>query len=296
MLNRLVVILFKLTARMPFWLIWVLSDIFYVFIFYVARYRRKTVHENLTNSFPKKSPKEIRVITKKFYHHLSDLGLETIKYSRMTEKEIDSRLKIHNPEIFEEYYQRHQSVILVGMHHNNWEWCGSMQRFIKARFLVVYNSVRNNMELERFILDNRERFGAKSILVSQSVRTAFQFNNTEQPGILILAADQTPQPNAQFWTTFLNQETAFFTGPMKIAVKTNQPVILQHTIKVGRSRYEVFFHKLIENPAEVKPEEIILAYVKKIEEIIQEEPEYWLWSHRRWKHSRPNNIELHKRI
>ena len=296
MLNRLVVILFKLTARMPFWLIWVLSDIFYVFIFYVARYRRKTVHENLTNSFPKKSPKEIRVITKKFYHHLSDLGLETIKYSRMTEKEIDSRLKIHNPEIFEEYYQRHQSVILVGMHHNNWEWCGSMQRFIKARFLVVYNSVRNNMELERFILDNRERFGAKSILVSQSVRTAFQFNNTEQPGILILAADQTPQPNAQFWTTFLNQETAFFTGPMKIATKTNQPVILQHTRKVGRSRYEVFFHKLIENPVEVKPEEIILAYVKKIEEIIQEEPEYWLWSHRRWKHSRPNNIELHKRI
>ena len=296
MLNRLVVILFKLTARMPFWLIWVLSDIFYVFIFYVARYRRKTVHENLTNSFPKKSPKEIRVITKKFYHHLSDLGLETIKYSRMTEKEIDSRLKIHNPEIFEEYYQRHQSVILVGMHHNNWEWCGSMQRFIKARFLVVYNSVRNNMELERFILDNRERFGAKSILVSQSVRTAFQFNNTEQPGVLILAADQTPQPNAQFWTTFLNQETAFFTGPMKIATKTNQPVILQHTRKVGRSRYEVFFHKLIENPVEVKPEEIILAYVKKIEEIIQEEPEYWLWSHRRWKHSRPNNIELHKRI
>ena len=296
MLNRLVVILFKLTARMPFWLIWVLSDIFYVFIYYVARYRRKTVHENLINSFPKKSPKEIRVITKKFYHHLSDLGLEMIKYSRMTEKEIDSRLKIHNPEIFEEYYQRHQSVILVGMHHNNWEWCGSMQRFIKARFLVVYNSVRNNMELERFILDNRERFGAKSILVSQSVRTAFQFNNTEQPGILILAADQTPQPNAQFWTTFLNQETAFFTGPMKIATKTNQPVILQHTRKVGRSRYEVFFHKLIENPVEVKPEEIILAYVKKIEEIIQEEPEYWLWSHRRWKHSRPNNIELHKRI
>jgi len=296
MLNRLVVILCKLTARLPFWLIWVLSDIFYVFIYYVARYRRKTVHENLINSFPKKSPKEIRVITKKFYHHLSDLGLEMIKYSRMTEKEIDSRLKIHNPEIFEEYYQRHQSVILVGMHHNNWEWCGSMQRFIKARFLVVYNSVRNNMELERFILDNRERFGAKSILVSQSVRTAFQFNNTEQPGILILAADQTPQPNAQFWTTFLNQETAFFTGPMKIATKTNQPVILQHTRKVGRSRYEVFFHKLIENPVEVKPEEIILAYVKKIEEIIQEEPEYWLWSHRRWKHSRPTNIELHKRI
>jgi KDO2-lipid IV(A) lauroyltransferase len=276
-------------------MIWLMADIFYVFIYYIARYRRNTVHTNLVNSFPEKSPKEIKRITKKFYHHLSDLGLETIKYSRMTEKEIDGRLKIHNPEIFKDYYQKHQSVILVGMHHNNWEWCGSMQRFIKAQFLVVYNPVRNNKALERFILDTRERFGAKSIQVNHSVRTAFEFNKSVRPGVLILAADQTPQPNAQFWTTFLNQETAFFPGPMKISVKTNQPIILQHTRKVGRSRYEVFFYKLIENPSEVKPEEIMLAYVKKIEEIIQAEPEYWLWSHRRWKHTRPEDIELYKR-
>lgn len=294
-LDRLGVGFCKLTARMPFWVIWGLADIFYVFIYYLARYRRKTVHKNLTNSFPEKSPKEIRKITKKFYHHLSDLGLETIKYSRMTEKEIDSRLKIHNPEIFEEYYQRHQSVILAGMHHNNWEWCGSMQRFIKAQFLVVYNPVRNNKSLERFILDTRERFGAKSIMVLNTVRAALQFNKSEQTGVLILAADQTPPARAQFWTTFLNQETAFFTGPMRIAIKTNQPIILQHTRKVGRSKYEVFFHKLIENPSVVKPEDIMIAYVKKIEEIIQAEPEYWLWSHRRWKHTRPENVELYKR-
>jgi len=294
-LDRFVVVLCKLTARLPFWMIWLMANVFYVFLYYIARYRRKTVHKNLINSFPEKSPNEIKTITKKFYHHLSDLGLETIKYSRMTEKEIDNRLKVHNPEIFEEYYQKHQSVILVGMHHNNWEWCGSMQRFIKAQFLVVYNPVRNNKDLERFILDTRERFGAKSIQVNHSVRTALEFNKSERPGVLILAADQTPAANSQFWTTFLNQETAFFPGPMKISAKTNQPVILQHTRKVGRSKYEVFFYKLIENPSEVKPEEIMLAYVKKIEEIIQAEPEYWLWSHRRWKHTRPENIELYER-
>lgn len=294
-LNRLVVVLCKLTARLPFWLIWVLSDIFYVFIYYLVRYRRKTVHENLINSFPKKSPKEIREITKKFYHHLSDLGLETIKFNQMSEKEIDDRLKIHDLEIFEEYYQQHKSVILLGMHHNNWEWSGSMQRFIKAHFLVVYNPVRNNKALERFIIDTRERFGAKSIPVNHSVRIALGFNNSERPGVLILGADQTPQANAQFWTTFLNQETAFFTGPMKIATKTNQPVLLHHTRKVGRSKYEVFFYKLTENPLEMKHEEIMLAYIKRIEEIIQAEPEYWLWSHRRWKHTRPANAELYKR-
>jgi len=295
LLDRLVVGLCKLTARLPFWVIFGLADIFYVFVYYIIRYRTRTVHQNLINSFPEKSPKEIKKITKKFYHHLCDLGLETIKYSHMTEKEIDERLKIHNPEIFEKYYQKHQSVILLGMHHNNWEWCGSMQRFIKAQFLVVYNPVRKNKALERFILDTRERFGAKSIPVNHSIRTALEFNNSERPGVLILVNDQTPPSYAQFWTTFLNQETAFFTGPMKISVKTNQPVLLQHTRKTGRGRYEVFYHLLIEDPSIVKPEEILMTYIQKIEEVIQAEPEYWLWSHRRWKHTRPANVELHKR-
>ena len=294
-IDRFLVVLCKLTARLPFWLIFGMADIFYVLIFYVFRYRRKIVHENLVHSFPEKSPEEIRKITKKFYHHLSDLGLETIKFYGMTEKEIDDRLKINNLEVYEEYYNRGQSIILLGMHHNNWEWSGSMQRFIKAQFLVVYNPVRKNKALERFILDTRERFGAKSIQVNHSVRTALEFNHAERPGALILAADQTPPANSQFWTTFLNQETAFFSGPMKIAIKTNQPLVLHHTRKVGRGRYEVFHYKLIENPSQVKPEEILMEYVQQLEEIIRAEPEYWLWSHRRWKHKRPANVKLYER-
>ena len=293
--DRFLVILCKLTARLPFWVIYGMADIFYVLLYYVVRYRRKTVHENLINSFPEKSPDEIRKITKKFYHHLSDLGLETIKFNRMTEKQIDDRFKVHNLDIYEEYYKQGKSIILLGMHYNNWEWSGSMQRFIKAQFLVVYNPMRKNKELEKFILQTRERFGAKSVAVNHSVRIALEFNKAERPGALILGADQTPPSYSQFWTTFLNQETAFFAGPMKIAIKTNQPVILHHTRKIGRSRYEVFHYKLIENPSEVKPEEILLAYIKKLEEIIRAEPEYWLWSHRRWKHKRPVNIEIHER-
>jgi len=294
-IDRFVVLLCKLTARLPFWVIFGLADIFYVFLYYVVRYRRNVVHENLVRSFPEKSLAEIRTITKKFYHHLSDVGLETIKFNRMTEKQIDKRLKINNLDLYEEYYNQGKSMIVLGQHHNNWEWSGSMQRFIKAQFLVVYNPVRKNKPLERFILDTRERFGAKSIQVNHSVRTALAFNTNKRVSSLMLAADQTPPPTSQFWTTFLNQETAFFAGPMKIAMKTNLPVIMHHTRKVGRSKYEVFHYKLIEKPEEVKPEEILLAYVRKLEEIIQTEPEYWLWSHRRWKHKRPANIELYER-
>ena len=293
-IDRLVVVLCKIVARLPFWVIFGMADIFYVLIYYVVRYRRKVVHQNLINSFPDKSPKEIRRITKKFYNHLSDMGLETLKFNQMTEKEIDDRIKFHDLGIYEEYYQQNKSVIVLGLHHNNWEWSGAMQRLLKAQFLVVYNPVRNNKGLERFILDSRERFGAKSIQVNLSVRALLDSDKAERPQALILGADQTPPPNSQFWTTFLNQETAFFSGPMKIAIKTNQPVILHHTRKVGRSRYEVFHYKLVENPKEVKPEEIMMAYIRKIEEIIKAEPEYYLWSHRRWKHKRPADIEMYK--
>ena len=293
--NRLVVVLCKLVARLPFWVIWGLADIFYVILFYIVRYRRKVVFQNLTNSFPKKSTKEIRIIARKYYHHLSDIGLETIKFSRMTEKQIDDRLKVHGYDIYEEYYQQGKSIIVLGMHYNNWEWSGSMQRFIKAQFLVVYNQLRDSTDFERFLIQTRDRFGAISVPIGQSVRIALNFNKAERPGSLMLAGDQTPPQNSQFWTTFLNQETAFFPGAMKIAMKTNQPVIMHHTKKTGRGRYEVYHYKLIENPSEVKPEDIMMAYVNKLEEIIKAEPEYWLWSHRRWKHQRPENIQLYKR-
>jgi KDO2-lipid IV(A) lauroyltransferase len=295
LIDRFLVLLCKMVARLPFWAIYGLANVFFFLLFYVTRYRRKVVHENLIHSFPEKSPEEIKEITRKFYHHLSDLGLETIKFNRMTEKEIDERLKIHNLEIYEEYHSLGKSIVVLGMHHNNWEWSGSMQRFIKAQFLVVYNPVRKNKAVERFILDTRERFGSISVPVNQAVRTSLDYTQSGRMGGLMLAADQTAPAFSQFWTTFLNQETAFFIVPAKIAIKTNQPVIMHHTRKVGRGRYEVFHYKLIDNPAGFKPEEIMLAYVSKLEEIIRAEPEYWLWSHRRWKHKRPANIELHKR-
>ena len=243
--DRFLVVLCKLTARLPFWAIYGLANIFYIILFYIIRYRRNVVQMNLLNSFPEKSPEEIRKITKKFYHHLSDLGLETIKFNQMTEKEIDERLKIHNLEIYEEYYNKGKSFVVLGMHYNNWEWSGSMQRLIKAQFLVVYNPVRKNKAVERFILDTRERFGTISVPVNQAVRTALEHTQSGRIGSLMLAADQTAPANSQFWTTFLNQETAFFIVPAKIAIKTNQPVIMHHTRKVGRGRYEVFHYKLI---------------------------------------------------
>jgi KDO2-lipid IV(A) lauroyltransferase len=293
--DRLIVFLCKITARLPFWVIYRLADLFYVFLYYIYKYRRKVVHTNLTLSFPEKSPEEIKRITKKYYHHLSDVGLETIKFYGMTDKQIEDRLKLNNLDLYEEYGKQGKSIIVLAMHYNNWEWSHYMQKFIKAQLLVVYNPVKKNKKLERFILDTRERFGAITIPVNHAVRTALEYNGGERPGSLMLAADQTAPAYSQFWTTFLNHETAFFIVPAKIAIKTNQPIIMHHTRKLGRGRYEVFHTKLIENPADYTPEDIMIAYANRLEEIIRAEPEYWLWSHRRWKHKRPENIELRPR-
>jgi len=290
--DKLLVILSKFASRLPFWCIYFLADILYVVLYYMIGYRKKVIHENLSRSFPEKSAKEINQITKCYYHHLSDLGLETIKMHRMTENQLNKRLKINNLNIYEEYYQQGKGIVVLGMHHNNWEWSGYMQRFIHGQFLVVYNKMENSKGLERFILDSRERFGAKSVPVNEAIRVAIQYSKGNRPSCLMLASDQTAQAYSQFWTTFLNQETAFFIVPAKIAIKLNQPVIMHHTKKIGRGKYEVFHYKLVENPIDYSPEEIMMKYVGKLEEIIRAEPEYWLWSHRRWKHHRPENVEL----
>jgi KDO2-lipid IV(A) lauroyltransferase len=292
--DNLLVIFCKITSRLPFWMVYRLADFFYILLFYVFKYRRKIVHENLVRSFPEKSLIEIRQIEKKYYHHLSDVGLETIKFYGMTENQIDDRLKIYGLDIYEEYYRQGKSIVVLVMHYNNWEWSGYMQRFIKAQFLVVYNPVSKNKKLERFLLDTRERFGTISVPVNEAVRTVLHYNHKKMKWCLMLASDQTAPAASQFWTTFLNQETAFFIVPAKIAIKTNQPVIMHHTRKISRGRYEVMHYKLVDNPSDFSPEEIMMIYVRKLEEIIQAEPEYWLWSHRRWKHKRPVNVELYQ--
>jgi KDO2-lipid IV(A) lauroyltransferase len=210
----------------------------------------------------------------------------------MSESQINNRLKVNDLDIYSQYYEQGKSLVVLGSHHNNWEWSGSMQRFIRAQFLVVYNKMEKGKGMERFILDSRERFGAISVPVNEAIRTAIQYSNNHLPSCLMLASDQTAQAYSQFWTTFLNQETAFFIVPAKIAIKLNQPVIMHHTRKISRGRYEVMHYKLVENPTDYTPEEIMMKYVSKLEEIIRAEPEYWLWSHRRWKHKRPENVSL----
>jgi KDO2-lipid IV(A) lauroyltransferase len=294
-LNNIIVLFLKAFSYLPFWLLYLISDGAFILLFHIFRYRRQVVYENLRRSFPEKTEKEIDQIARRYFHHLCDVSLEAIKLHSISEEELDKRLKVTGVEKMEAYFRQKKSILVLAMHYNNWEWGASVQRLSSHLFIMLYNPVRNNLEMERFILSMRERFGGMTVPVHKSARMAIQFDQTDRPGLLWLGADQTPFQNSKFWTMFLNQETPFFSGPEKIAHKTNQPVFFHHTRKLARGKYEIILTELIAEPKKEKPEATLLRYINKIEEIIRDQPEYWLWSHRRWKHQRPADIPLIER-
>ena len=281
----------KLVSRFPFWLIYFLADIFYLIVYYIVGYRKNIVLQNLRNSFPEKNDKEINSISKKYFRHFSDLMLETIKMHGMKEIDYQKRAVIKNPELVNRYFDKGRSVIVLTMHYNNWEWSNCFALHIKHKILGIYKPLHNK-KFDSFLNNSRKKTGAEMVQDSQVFRRVTKAEKNREMVFTWLAADQTPPQSSKFWTIFLNQETPFFSGPEKIAARSNHPVFFHYTRKIKRGIYEIEFIPLFENPNEVEPKQILLGYIKKMEELIRKEPEYYLWSHQRWKHKRPTNIPL----
>ncbi len=292
LINNILTNLIIALSYLPFWVLFRISDLLYWVLRFVIKYRFKVITENLRNAFPEKTEKEISEIRNKFYSHFCDLIVESIKTYSISNKEMEKRVLFKGIEEINAFFDEGRSIIALAMHHSNWEWTGFVQPKLKHLILPVYNPIRGNQAMEKFITHNRERWGSESIPVHKTARTLIEYSNKGRLTGLYLVADQTPPANSKFWTIFLNQETPFFSGPEKIAASGNLPVLFQHTKKVGRGKYIIEFSLLFENPAEVEQKDILLAYIRKCEEIIREEPAYYLWSHRRWKHTRPEGIEL----
>jgi len=290
--NEILVLFLKLISILPFWIIYGISDFMYVILKYVVRYRKKVIMENLSYAFPEKSEQEKRKIANAFYHHFCDFALESVKLHSLRNKEMDQRVLVNGIEALENYGIKGISVILLGFHYNNWEWCSSIQRHWNTRLVMIVNPMRGNKALDNFIAYSREKWGGISIPVHKSARVAIDAATRKEPIALWLAADQTPPANSKFWTIFLNREAPFFTGPDKIAMKTNQPIFFLHLKKLKRGQYEANIIELFPEPKNTAPNEIMLKYIQKMEEVIREEPAYYLWSHRRWKHKRPADIPL----
>ncbi len=285
------IFLLKILAKLPFGLLYLISDVFYLFVFYVVGYRRKVVTRNLRNAFPEKTESEITSISKKFYRHFSDLTLETIKMRSMKPAEFDKRMKVNNVGLVNQYFDKGKSVLVLTMHYNNWEWGTYISVILKHKSLAVYKPLQD-ATFDKFMNETRTKFGTELIRNDQIYKRVLNAEKQNEPVFIWLAGDQTPPVFHKSWFRFLNQDALFYPGPAIISKRFSQPVFFQKIDKTGRGIYETTFELLIENPEIYTETEIIKIYIQRMEEVIREKPEFYIWSHKRWKHKRPADLPL----
>lgn len=290
--NYLVVLLLKAVALLPLGIIYALSDFLFFLNRHFIQYRYKVSTENLKAAFPEKTEEEICEIRTRFYRHFFDFSLESVKLYNMSEADMGKHIVFNGFDKLEALGGERYGCIVLAFHHNNWEWCSYGQRHLRHPVLMVYNPPRYNKPMEDFLLKSRGKWGGKVVRTNFAARYAINYKQKEIPAVLWLAADQRALARSPFWINFLNREAAFFSGPQQLAKKLNHPVFFQHIRKVARGKYEASYTLLINEPAKLETDEILRIYVQKMEEVIKSEPEYYLWSHKRWKHKRPANIPL----
>jgi len=278
-----------LITLLPLQVLYLFSDFFYLILYYLAGYRRKVVAANLRNAFPEKSEVERRKIERRFYRHLSDLIVETLKATHMSPEQISQRFAVRGLSGIDPLYKDGKSIIALCSHYNNWEWFSAVQLATPFRILTSYKPLKNKY-FDQFILNLRTKFGTWVSPMQYILRDLLKFRNEKILTMSGFIADQAPPPDEHaYWTTFLNQETGFFRGAEKLAVKYDMPVIFVNINKIKRGYYEMVFEIVTEHPGKEAPDFITSLYAEMLEAVIREKPEYWLWSHRRWKHKKPVN-------
>lgn len=279
-----------LISKMPFWLLYFISDILFVFIYYVFGYRKKIVYKNLHHSFPEKSEQEIHKIAKDFYKFLPDIMVETIKMMTITKEEVNKRLEIINLEEVTRHFEQGKSVICVTAHYGNWELAIHALSLMTANPRLVIYKPLNNKDFDDIFNGIRNRFGTTMVPMKQILRHIVKLK--DQPHISVFVADQTPvYQDSDYYMSFLNQDALVYTGVERIAKMTGNPVLFSEIgRKAKRGYYYCKFTTLIEDPSLYKEHEITRIHNQFTEEIIRKEPAYWLWSHNRWKRQRKDKV------
>lgn len=269
---------------LPFWVLHRISDFLYLLMRFVIRYRKKVIDQNLALCFPEKSERERDLIRNQFYKHLCDLIIESVKGFTISEKEVFKRHKFTNPEVVRKYAEQGHNIIIVGNHYCNWEFflfsLAQLQKHRLPRILAIYSKLKNPF-MDKMIYNSRSRTG--TVLVSKKDTFSFIHNYPDQY-MLCFAADQGPRNFRKvYWMEFMGLQTAVFFGPEKIAKKYSMPAFYVRIKKVKRSYYEITLEELCTDPANSPHGEISETHMRKLEEDIKERPQYWLWSHKRWK-------------
>ncbi len=273
-----------LISILPFPIFYLFSDFVYFLIYRVIGYRRKVVRENLALTLPHVSEKERKDIEKKFYKHMCDMFLEMIKTMSISAEEMDKRFQITNLDLVLDYAKKGKSVILVASHYASYEWLLTINPKIGFKGIAVYKKLANPY-FDKLIRKIRSKYDTEMIETRKAIPTMAQ---NQRNGILAmygLASDQSPKLDRIFHSMkFLGVEVPVHTGAEMLAKKYDLAVIMVKVDKVKRGYYEATFLTLADNPKDFEDFEITEMYLKEVEKQILEKPEYYLWTHKRWKH------------
>ncbi len=278
---------FKYFSKLPFFVLYGISDFAYFIIYRIVGYRKKVVFENLKNSFPEKTDEEIKHIAQNFYKHITDLFIEFLKGYSITKEQINERVKVTNIEVLKKYTDKNQSIIIVTGHISNWEWLLHPLNLSGIPMDIVYQRLSSPL-FNKLTLFIRSRFSITPLIEKEeTLRKTIERKDITRA--LVMGSDQSPQNwKSAYWTTFLNQDSGFFTGTERIARKLDYPVIFSEMRRINRGYYEIEFTE-ITSPTEFNSlpmGEITERFVRILDKSIQQFPADYLWSHRRWKHKR----------
>ncbi len=273
-----------LLSLLPMRILYLLSDFLYFLFYFIIRYRKKVVLENLKLAFPKKELSELKSIRKEFFKHFTDIFVESIKAFTITKNTIKKRYHYTNPELINELYDKGKSICFVGAHQGNWEWSISIPLYVKIKCFGAYTRVGNKY-FEKVLKDSRTKFGFIGYKTSETIKSMVRnFDNGVQ-GLYLLLSDQSPQIHkTHYWREFMGVKVPIHTGAEMLAKKFNMAVVNYSIKKIKRGYFKITFETLTEEPKKFKNYEITDKYLEITERNIRNQPSYYLWTHKRFKH------------
>ena len=279
-------LLLKMISKVPFAALYFVADAFYLLNKYVIHYRYDVVRNNLRNAFPDKSERDLNILTEQIFRNLTDVLVEIIKGIGISREELERRMEITVGASVQELVNQGTPLIFLSAHYGNWEWLHLYSCISLPHPLLAAYQPFHNQRFDAFMLKARGRFGGTVAPAKELIRQTIKHRKTIKT--LQLLVDQTPARNERkYWTTFLNQDTAFIDGTDSLAWLTGMPVVFVATKRRKRGYYDVSV-KLIAEPPYAKNDEVVVErYARELEGLILSEPSGWLWTHRRWKLSRP---------
>ena len=274
-------------SLLPFWLLYLISDGFFLLIYYLVRYRRKVVWKNLSSSFPEKDEAELLQISRQFYHWLCDYFVETVKLLSISNERLLRRIEFRGVEELEKCFDHGQDCAAILGHYCNWEWLSAtglaFKRHPEAVMGLIYHPLYNDA-FDRLFIDIRKAHGGNCIPKQDILRHLITLRRDNRRSLFGYISDQAPRwHNIHLWLPFLNHDTPVFTGGERIMRKMDNAVFYVEMERPRRGQYICTFRLLSPHAAQEPDDEVTRRFFQMLEETIHRAPAYYLWTHNRWK-------------